>query len=160
MAPELLTGANLDSTANLDIWSMGCILYAFVFGKLPFQGKSVEEILENMNKNIKFPKTIIYNNQASSVFPGYEEKVSAPPIAEENKIMRELKVSLDCKNLIKKMLNPNPKERIEIQDIYSHPWYQEYLKKNEENPLSETEDDGLKLNLMRARITSSKKPKT
>lgn len=38
MAPELLTGKNTSADPALDIFSLGVILFALVFGRLPFEG--------------------------------------------------------------------------------------------------------------------------
>jgi serine/threonine protein kinase len=43
MAPELLVG-HTESSAAIDIWSLGLILYALVLGSLPFRSSSKEEL--------------------------------------------------------------------------------------------------------------------
>jgi serine/threonine protein kinase len=43
MAPELLKGFT-QSTPAIDIWSLGVILFALLYGKLPFEGDSNEKI--------------------------------------------------------------------------------------------------------------------
>ena len=40
MAPEILTGENTSADPAIDIFSLGCILYALVIGKLPFEGEN------------------------------------------------------------------------------------------------------------------------
>ena len=48
MAPEVLNGNKYDERA--DLWSMGTILYELLIGNPPFQGKSLPELIENINK--------------------------------------------------------------------------------------------------------------
>jgi serine/threonine protein kinase len=43
MAPELLSGRT-QSTPKIDVWSMGCMLYAMVTGDYPFNGNEREEL--------------------------------------------------------------------------------------------------------------------
>lgn len=38
MAPELLSLKNITADPALDIFSLGCILFSLVTGKLPFDG--------------------------------------------------------------------------------------------------------------------------
>lgn len=57
MAPEVLTGENTNSDPSIDIFSLGCILYALVVGHLPFEGKKESEIIDNIiNGNYSYPK--------------------------------------------------------------------------------------------------------
>jgi len=48
MAPEVLNGNKYDERA--DLWSMGTILYELLVGSPPFQGKSLPELIEKINK--------------------------------------------------------------------------------------------------------------
>jgi len=45
MAPEVINGSY---THKCDIWSLGCVLYMLVVGKLPFQGSSREEVFNKI----------------------------------------------------------------------------------------------------------------
>ncbi|PVU96257.1 hypothetical protein BB561_001290 [Smittium simulii] len=47
MAPELRDTAALGDRYAADIWALGVILYAFSYGKLPFNGDTIHEILES-----------------------------------------------------------------------------------------------------------------
>lgn len=44
MAPELLVNYNIHASPALDIYSIGCILYAMIYGVLPFTGKNESEV--------------------------------------------------------------------------------------------------------------------
>lgn len=63
MAYELLTAKSnelLDSKA--DIWSIGVIYYQLLFGRLPFYGRCINELITNIKKhsnfNVRFDKTV------------------------------------------------------------------------------------------------------
>ena len=84
-----------------DEQSCGVLMYIFLCGYPPFQGKSEEEILYNIKKyNINFD-------------------------TEELK-----KVSDNCKNLMKRLLNPKKENRIKPFEALKHPFFTEKL-----NPL-------------------------
>ena len=47
MAPEVLDG---DYTHKCDIWSLACVLYMLMAGKLPFTGKHRSDVFEKIKK--------------------------------------------------------------------------------------------------------------
>ncbi|KAJ2824698.1 hypothetical protein IWW50_003208 [Coemansia erecta] len=61
-APELCQGIGEVSGEAADVWSLGVCLYLFVYGTLPFQGRSVFEIIDAISAyDLKFPGP--YNEQ-------------------------------------------------------------------------------------------------
>jgi len=59
MAPEILSEKNIEARPSIDIWSMGCMLYAMTCGELPFTGKNPTEVINKIKLGIfEFPKTI------------------------------------------------------------------------------------------------------
>jgi serine/threonine protein kinase len=49
MAPEILDSQSY--TANVDLWSLGCVLYKLLFGKDPFMASSRPELRKKIEKN-------------------------------------------------------------------------------------------------------------
>ena len=78
---------------SVDLWACGVILFAMLFGYLPFDDK---------DDNILFKKIL----DCEIDFP------------EEN----DIKVGKDAIDLIKKILNPEPDKRITIDEVEKHPF--------------------------------------
>ena len=56
MAPEILMRKARRPGPHIDIWACGVILYGMVFGRLPFDGYSNEELIDNIcNLNYTIP---------------------------------------------------------------------------------------------------------
>ncbi|KAH3681523.1 hypothetical protein WICPIJ_007504 [Wickerhamomyces pijperi] len=51
IAPEVLTGKTAGHSYEVDIWSIGVMIYALLIGKPPFQSKDVSLIYERIKKN-------------------------------------------------------------------------------------------------------------
>ena len=54
MAPERISGqleSNHDIAKKADIWSAGILLYFLICGKVPFEGKSNEELLGKISNS-------------------------------------------------------------------------------------------------------------
>ncbi|KAL1463689.1 hypothetical protein WDU94_015420 [Cyamophila willieti] len=54
-SPEILQGIPYAPHLS-DIWSMGVVLFAMVFGRLPFDDSSVNELLKQVKNQVTFPK--------------------------------------------------------------------------------------------------------
>lgn len=96
MAPELLKG-NTESSAAIDVWSLGIMLHGMVLGFLPFRSQSKDELR----------KMIIEQ----------ELKLNKKDIP---------KISQSCKELIIRMLDKDPSKRITICEILTHSWISKY----------------------------------
>lgn len=95
VAPEIiLGGGSFEYTKQVDIWSLGVILYVCLSGIEPFSSEP-ENILELITE-------AIYSSPS---------KVWDP-------------ISIEVKSLIKGMLTQDPYERIKISDILSDKWFQ------------------------------------
>lgn len=40
-----------------DIWACGVVLYAMIFGRLPYDGSNVHVLLKRINSSLVFPKS-------------------------------------------------------------------------------------------------------
>ena len=96
LAPEILRGSN-NSGPPLDVWSMGVILYAILFRRLPFDGPDL--------KGTNRPKEKII-----------QQRILA------GKYILHRKLSLEVQSLLSHLLKLDPADRATISDIFNHPW--------------------------------------
>jgi serine/threonine-protein kinase RIM15 len=102
LAPETITGAGQDEMS--DWWSLGCILFEFLYGYPPFNADSTDAVFENiLNRRIAWP--------------------------EES----DISVSDAAKDLINKLIQLEPQQRLGANaedkfpsggaEIKAHPWF-------------------------------------
>lgn len=103
LAPETIHGTTQDEMC--DWWSLGCILFEFLYGYPPFNAPTTEEVFDNIvNRRIAWP-------------PEDDEVV----------------ISEEAKDLINKLIQLDPKERLGANigekhhsggaEIQAHPWF-------------------------------------
>lgn len=100
-APELTMSRSPFSATTADVWSLGVTLFAVIFGCFPFAFDDAEVSLMRMTRKHPLPN-----------FPC------------------DKPISLACKDLITKMLTTKPLDRIRLEEIKEHAWFQ---KKSIEN---------------------------
>ena len=96
-APEIIQ--NNPYNKEIDVWSLGVILFYMFTGCYPFMGKDEEEI---------------------------EEKIINEPV--EFKDGEWKRISENVQDLIRKCLEKDPEERIAIDDFINHSWFKIFLK--------------------------------
>ncbi|KAJ9660806.1 rim15, signal transduction response regulator [Neophaeococcomyces mojaviensis] len=103
LAPETITGTVQDEMC--DWWSLGCILFEFLYGVPPFNAPTTEQVFDNiLNRRIAWP--------------------------DDN---GEFDVSDDAKDLINKLIQLDPRQRLGANpqdkfpsggaEIQAHPWF-------------------------------------
>ncbi|KAJ4825377.1 Calcium-dependent protein kinase 7 [Turnera subulata] len=99
---------------EVDVWSAGVILYILLCGVPPFWAETEQGVAQAIIRSV------------------VDFKRDPWP-----------KVSDNAKDLVKKMLNPDPKQRLTAQQVLDHPWLQN-AKKAPNVPLGETVRSRLK----------------
>ncbi|KAK6202511.1 kinase-like domain-containing protein [Scheffersomyces amazonensis] len=132
-APELVLTQSPYEGRKVDIWSLGVILYAMLSGYLPFdddpENEDGSDIVRLYHYICKTPLT----------FPEY--------------------VSPLARDLLRKIIVPEPKKRINMNDIRNHPWLSPYanllsirqpewdkIHKNQSNPSTTNNNNSLPSN--------------
>ena len=93
VAPEVLKQKGY--SWKVDLWSLGCIMHLLIRNVLPFDGRTKEQVIERtLNKKL--------------------DLVTKP-------IWKE--ISAEAKDLLSKLLEKDPKERIDLQSAMDHAWF-------------------------------------
>ncbi|XP_037028807.1 serine/threonine-protein kinase ULK3-like isoform X2 [Bradysia coprophila] len=100
MAPEILLDRCYDQSA--DLWSIGVILYECLFGSAPYSSKSIEELMDKIQKKkkIEIPKTKT--------------------------------ITSTCEDLLARLLVHDPKQRISFTNFFEHEFLNLRYKDNDE----------------------------
>jgi aurora kinase len=91
LPPEMIEGKDHDS--NVDVWSLGVLMYEFLVGKPPFEADGHTETYRRISRvDLNFPSFL----------------------------------SEPAKDLMRKLLVKNPKDRLPLSEVLSHPFIQQH----------------------------------
>lgn len=101
LPPEMLTSTHVHDQM-VDIWAVGVLTYELLSGKAPFTPADAT----------KNPKDVELRTQENIAMVKYDFPKDFPPLA---------------KDMVSKILKRNPKTRISLQEIKTHPWIKRNL---------------------------------
>ena len=91
MAPECLEKHSAETSPAIDVWAIGVMFYAMIFGELPFSGSNDKETISKIKEaKLRFPK--------------------------------EIPVTEGAKDAMRKLMNKESAERIELVDFVDLPY--------------------------------------
>ena len=133
MAPEILLSSKEKGYEGfpVDIWSSGISLYIMLSGTLPFNYKNKkkdEDDDEADSENEEEEDSFSDDNSKSKKDDDDNFKLQYSIVYKEPKKIE--KISDEARDLLKGLLNKDPKKRLTCDQILNHPWLNNFKEKN------------------------------
>ena len=127
MAPEILLSTKEKGYEGfpVDIWSAGISLYIMLSGTLPFNYKNKKNGNEE-DENEENEEESISDKSKKNDDDNFELQYSI--VYKEPKHIE--KISDEARDLLKGLLNKDPKKRLTCEQILNHPWLYNFKEKN------------------------------
>lgn len=120
-APDVLLGSRAYST-SIDIWSTGCIMAEMFTGRPLFAGSTNDDQLQRIFRIMGTPNESTWPN--ISALPNYRSNFQVYLPQNLQDIIPQIDpIALD---LLKKLLQMVPENRISARQALQHPWFAEY----------------------------------
>ncbi|KAL8588764.1 MAP/microtubule affinity-regulating kinase 3 [Nucella lapillus] len=151
-APELFQGKKYDGP-EVDVWSLGVILYTLVSGSLPFDGQNLKELRERvLGESTGYLSTCRQTVKTSSKSSWFSIIIMIVMTCRSCELRERVLrgkyripfyMSTDCENLLKKFLVLNPLKRLSLENIMKDRWINMGYEESELKPFKESSKDNL-----------------
>ena len=130
MAPEILLSSKEKGYEPfpVDIWSSGISLYIMLSGTLPFNYKNKKNSEDEEEENEEEEESFSDNKSKSKKNEEDNFKLQYSIVYKEPKKIE--KISDEARDLLKGLLNKDPKKRLTCEQILNHPWLSNFKEKN------------------------------
>uniref|UniRef100_A0AC35FLN1 Stress-activated protein kinase JNK n=1 Tax=Panagrolaimus sp. PS1159 TaxID=55785 RepID=A0AC35FLN1_9BILA len=135
-APEIILGADYDE--NVDVWSLGCIIFQMVTQTILFRGKSHDDQWNKIIEIIGSPNIEFYQLLSDFMKNYLIQKPQNNTRSWETILpnsnffpVRENSIVEQIRDLLSKMIVIDPRERIRIRDAINHSFVNSWINLSE-----------------------------